>query len=128
MPGAETLALPLKTRVRVTSPMKGVPEGTAGTVTATIGLAMPRHRVKFDNGTFITSVDRTRLVLEGDWDEFLAGREAEAKVAAEKAAAPPAPKTEPAPVAEGAAPPADDRMAALAAKAKAAREKKAAGG
>ncbi len=128
MPEADTLPLPKKTRVRVTSPMKGVPEGTPGTVTATIGLAMPRHRVKFDNGTFITSVDRTRLVLEDDWDEFLATREAEEKAAAEKAAAPPEPEAEPAPPAEGAASPADDRLAALAAKAKAAREKKAAGG
>jgi len=127
VPGTDTLALPLKTRVRVTSPMKGVPEGTAGTVTATIGLAMPRHRVKFDNGTFITSVDRTRLVLEGDWDEFLANREAEAEAAAEKAAAPPAPKAEAAPPAEGAPSAANDRLAALAAKSKAAREKKAAG-
>ncbi len=108
--------------------MKGVPEGTAGTVTATIGLAMPRHRVKFDNGTFITSVDRTRLVEEDRWDEFVADREAKAKAEAEKAAAPPEPKAEAAPAAEGAAPPADDRLAALAAKAKAAREKKAAGG
>jgi hypothetical protein len=128
VPEAQTLPLPNKTRVRVTSPMKGVPEGTPGTVTATIGLAMPRHRVKFDNGTFITSVDRTRLVLEEDWDDFLATREAEEKAAAEKAAAPPEPKAEPAPPAEGAASPADDRLAALAAKAKAAREKKAAGG
>jgi hypothetical protein len=108
--------------------MKGVPEGTAGTVTATIGLAMPRHRVKFDNGTFITSVDRTRLVEEDQWDEFVADREAKAKAEAEKAAAPPEPKAEAAPAAEGAASPADDRLAALAAKAKAAREKKAAGG
>ena len=128
MPEADTLPLPNKTRVRVTSPMKGVPEGTPGTVTATIGLAMPRHRVKFDNGTFITSVDRTRLVLEDDWDEFLATREAEEKAAADKAAAPPDPKAEAAPPAEGVASPADDRLAALAAKAKAAREKKAAGG
>lgn len=128
MPGTEALPLPKKTRVRVTSPLKGVPEGTAGTVTATIGIAMPRHRVKFDNGTFITSVDRTRLVEEDAWDEFVANREAEAKAAAEKAAAPPEPKAEAAPPAEGAAPPVDDRLAALAAKAKAAREKKAAGG
>ena len=128
MPGAETLPLPKKTRVRVTSPLKGVPEGTAGTVTATIGLAMPRHRVKFDNGTFITSVDRTRLVEEDRWDEFVADREAKAKAEAEKAAAPPEPKSEATPAAEGAASPVDDRLAALAAKAKAAREKKAAGG
>jgi hypothetical protein len=128
VPATDTLALKKKTRVRVTSPLKGVPEGTAGTVTATIGLAMPRHRVKFDNGTFITSVDRTRLVLEDEWDEFVADREAEAKAAAEKAAAPPAPAAEPQAAEENGGGAADDRLAALAAKAKAARERKAAGG
>jgi hypothetical protein len=125
MPQAETEPLPKKTRVRVTEALRGVPEGTAGTVRGVVGLAFPRHRVEFDNGHFVTSVARTNLVREADWDDFQAERAAAAEAAAKQAEAP---KAEAAPAEDGGdAKPADDRLAALLAKSKAAREKKAAG-
>ena len=131
MPAVDTSPLPKKTRVRVTGSLSGVPEGTAGSVQGTVGLALPRHRVAFDNGRFVTSVARTRLVREEDWDEFVAAREQEAVAAHEPQAAPtPAAATENEAdkgAGDGDAP-VDDRLAALAARSKAAREKKAAGG
>jgi hypothetical protein len=127
MPEADTAPLKNKTRVRVTDDLHGVPEGTAGTVRGVVGLAFPRHRVEFDTGHFATSVARTNLVLEGDWDDYQARKAAEAEAAAKKAEAP---KAEAAAPAEdgGEAAPSDDRLAALLAKSKAAREKKAAAG
>jgi hypothetical protein len=127
VPAVDTEPLPKKTRVRVTSSLSGVPEGTAGSVQGTVGFALPRHRVAFDNGRFVTSVARTRLVREDEWDEFLAAREREAEAATEAAAAPIEAKAVEKPSGD-AAPAADDRLAALAARSKAAREKKAAGG
>ncbi len=128
MPVVDTEPLPKKTRVRVTGSLAGVPEGTAGSVQGTVGLAMPRHRVAFDNGRFVTSVDRTRLILEDDWDDFVAEREKEAAAALERKAAPAPVAVEAAPEDTASAPAVDDRLAALAARSKAAREKKAAGG
>ena len=123
MPEAEISPFPDKTRVRVTSMMSGVPEGTAGTVRGTVGLALPRHRVDFDNGRFVTSVARTRLVREHEWDDVLAAREAAAAAAKDETAAAPAEATA-APEGDAeAAQPADDRLAALLARSKAAREK-----
>ena len=126
MPDVDTTPLPNKTRVRVTSAMAGVPEGTAGSVQGTVGFALVRHRVAFDNGRFTTSVARDRLVLEDDWDAFVAAREQEAAAALEAAAAPQVEATAEEKPAGDAAPAVDDRLAALAARSKAAREKKAA--
>lgn len=126
MPDVDTTPLPNKTRVRVTSAMAGVPEGTAGSVQGTVGFALVRHRVAFDNGRFTTSVARDRLVLEDDWDEFVAAREQEAAAALEAAAAPPVEAPGEEMPGGDAAPAVDDRLAALAARSKAAREKKAA--
>ena len=126
MPDVDTSPLPNKTRVRVTSAMAGVPEGTAGSVQGTVGFALVRHRVAFDNGRFTTSVARDRLVLEDDWDEFVAAREQKAAAALEAAADPPVEANAEEKHAADAAPAVDDRLAALAARSKAAREKKAA--
>ena len=87
------------------------------------------YRVEFDNGRFLTSVARMQLVPDEDWDDYQAEQAAKADAEAKKAEAP----AEIAPAAEGgdsgesAAAPADDRMAALLARSKAARERKAAG-
>jgi hypothetical protein len=135
VPEAETAPLPNKTRVRVTEDLRGVPEGTSGTVRGVVGLAFPRHRVEFDNGHFVTSVARTNLVKDSEWEQFQADRTAAAEAAAKQAeataSAAPAEAEAETPAEDGggaAASPADDRMAALLARSKAAREKKAAGG
>jgi hypothetical protein len=126
VPDVDTAPLPNKTRVRLTEDQRGVPEGTLGTVRGVVGLAFPRHRVEFDNGHFVTSVARTSLVRDAEWEQFQADRAAAAEAAAKKAAAPKAEATEAkADDGGGAASPADDRLAALLAKSKAAREKKA---
>jgi hypothetical protein len=127
VPATTIEPLPRKTRVKVTIALDGVPEGTAGTVRGTVGLTLPRHRVEFDNGHFVTSVARPNLVLEDEWDDFVAERERAAEAEAQEAAAPAA---APEAVAAGDgddAGPADDRLAALLAKSKAAREKKGTG-
>jgi hypothetical protein len=127
MPEADTAPLPNKTRVRVTDDLHGVPEGTTGTVRGVVGLAFPRHRVEFDTGHFVTSIARMNLVREAEWDDFQAQKAAAAEAAAKAAEAPKAEAA--APAAEGGdAAPADDRLAALLAKSKAARDKKAAAG
>ncbi len=128
MPEADVTALKNKTRVRVTEALRGVPEGTAGTVRGVVGLAFPRHRVEFDNGRFVTSVARMNLVPEGEWDAYREAEAAKAEAAAALAAAPAPAAEEPAEGGEAAVPPADDRLASLLAKSKAAKERKAAGG
>ena len=128
MPDADVAPLKNKTRVRVTGALRGVPEGTLGTVRGTVGLAFPRHRVQFDNGRFVTSVARMNLVPDADWDAYQKDKAAAAEAAATKAAEAPAKAAEAPAESGGDAAPADDRMAALLAKSKAAREKKAAEG
>jgi hypothetical protein len=128
VPEADVAALKNKTRVRVTEDLRGVPEGTEGTVRGVVGLAFPRHRVEFDNGHFVTSVARMNLVPVGEWDAYQADKAAKAEAAAKKAEAPPAEPKAAADDAGAAAPAADDRLAALLAKSKAAKERKAAGG
>jgi hypothetical protein len=122
---ADTTTLKRGTRVIVSSPIAGVPEGTGGRVTARIGLTLPRYRVAFDNGVATTSVAHTKLVREQDWDEFLAER-ARAAEEAERAAAAPPPVAAPAATGTDTAAAAggDDRLAALMARSKAARAKK----
>jgi hypothetical protein len=95
-----------------------------------VGLAFPRHRVEFDNGRFMTSVARMNLVPEDEWDAYQAEQAAKAEAAARAAEAP---AEAPAAPAEdsgdgGGGAPVDDRMAALLARSKAARERKAAAG
>jgi len=132
VPDTDVAPLKNKTRVRVTEDLRGVPAGTLGTVRGVVGLAFPRHRVEFDNGRFLTSVARMQLVPDEDWDAYQAEQAAKAEADAKKAEA----SAEAAPAGDGdgdgdgggeAAAPVDDRMAALLARSKAARERKAAG-
>ena len=128
MPEADVAPLKNKTRVRVTEDLRGVPEGTEGTVRGVVGLAFPRHRVEFDNGHFVTSVARMNLVRVDEWDDYQADKVAKAEAAAKQAEAPAAEPKAAAEDAGEAKPAADDRLAALLAKSKAAKERKAAGG
>jgi hypothetical protein len=128
VPAADPTPLPNKARVRLVGALPRVPEGTLGTVKGHVGLALVRHRVAFDNGHFETSVPGDRLVRDAEWDAFLARREEEAEKAAAAASAPepPAAPSEPAPATEpeGGGSAKDERLAALLARSKAAREKK----
>lgn len=128
-----TAIVPLKkkTRVVVAEDLPGVPEGTAGKVHRTIGLTLPRYRVSFDNGVDRMSVAHEQLVREGEWDDFKADRARKAEVAEASASSPPADAGEGAGGGDGggeAKAPADDRLAALLARSKAAKEKKLAEG
>lgn len=114
----DTSDLAPKTRIVATTTLPGVPEGTAGKLGRSVGLALTRYRVAFDNGVDITSVTHTKLVKEDEWDEFREQREADA-AASETAAAEPQAED------EGGGSPADDRLAALLAKSQAAKAKKA---
>ncbi len=79
MPKTDTPA-PLKIRERVvaTRPLRGVPEGTAGTVKLANGLTWDRYWVLFDNGLWVGSVSGSDLVREADWEEFKRRRAEEA--------------------------------------------------
>jgi hypothetical protein len=137
------------TRVVTTTDLPGVPEGTAGRIGVGAGLVTPRYWVQFENGVEMGSILHTRLVREKNWPAFQAEREQAAAAEAERAAKAAeraqaakaaaadadgdgdgdgagdagtgeAPATE-----EKAASPADDRLAALMARSKAARAAKA---
>jgi hypothetical protein len=129
----DTSQLKKKTRIVAGTHLPGVPEGTGGKVGTTIGLTkLVRYRVVFDNGIERMSVAAGDLVVEGEWDDVRAERKAEAEAAAKKAAEPkaeaPAADDGAGGKAEKPASAKDDRMAALLAKSKAAKEKKLAAG
>lgn len=71
---------PLKIRERVvaTRPLRGVPEGTGGTIKVANGLTWDRYWVQFDNGLWVGSVSGSDLVRERDWEEFKRRRTEEA--------------------------------------------------
>ena len=120
----DTTTLKKGSRIVVTEALPGVPEGTPGKVGRSVGMHLTRYRVAFDNGTSFNSVAHTKLVPEGEWETFQADREAAAAKAAagaSEAAAAPAAAEESA----GGDAPADDRLAKMLARSKAAREKKA---
>ena len=116
----DTSDLAPKTRIVATTTLPGVPEGTAGKLGRSVGLALTRYRVAFDNGVDITSVTHTKLVKEDEWDEFREQREADAVAAAAGETAAAEPQAED----EGGGSPADDRLAALLAKSQAAKAEK----
>lgn len=127
-----------KTRVVLTSDLPGVPEGTAGKVGSHVGLELLRYRVAFDNGMEVAQVPSTRLVLEDEWDDVKAERERKAAAAeagedGEDGSDAAGGDTGEAGGGEaggdgdaGGGAPQDDRLAALLARSKAAKERKAA--
>ncbi len=60
---------PLKRRNKVVAAvdLPGVPAGTRGSVLTVVGLRWVRHRVKFDNGVEIGSLDRSVLATPDEW-------------------------------------------------------------
>jgi hypothetical protein len=127
---AETDTTELKkgTRVVAVDDLPGVPEGTAGKLGDAVGLTLIRYRVDFDNGERLTSVTHTKLVPEKEWDDFKANREAAAEKAAEAAAAPAEAPADDGGDGGGSDGATDDRLAALLARSKAARERKSTAG
>jgi hypothetical protein len=113
-------------RVVVTRSIRGVPEGTAGTIKVVDGLSWPRYWVKFDTGHWIGSISATDLVKAKDWEAFKIRRAEEA--ARPKVEAAPEPATVTAgdvPAAAGA----DSKVPAhLLERSQKARARKAAGG
>ncbi len=121
----DTTTLKKGSRIVVTEALPGVPEGTPGKLGRSVGMHLVRYRVAFDNGTSFNSVAHTKLVPEGEWETFQEEREAAAAKAAagetRSAAAAPADAA----ARTGGDAPADDRLAKMLARSKAAREKKA---
>lgn len=75
-----------KERVRATTDLRGVPEGTPGRVILSNGFDWTRYWVAFDNGMEVGSLDRSKLVRYDEWQQYLVDREkaaAAALVAAE---------------------------------------------
>ena len=73
---------PLKKRDRVvnTVPLRDVPEGTGGRVRLINGLGpWIRMWVQFDNGIWLGSIPRDKLVREADWPAFQQRRAEEAE-------------------------------------------------
>jgi len=113
------------TKVIATEGLRGVPEGTRGKTSRGVGLTWFRYRVYFDNGVELGSIGQDKLVRAENWPQFQVDREKAAKVAAKAAEDA---KNAPVPAPVAAAAPADasagnDRLAALMAKSKAARNK-----
>lgn len=71
------------TKVRATTDLPGVPEGTTGKVKLTQGITWLRYWVQFDNGVWLGSIDHSQIVPADQWEEFLRRREEEAQKAAE---------------------------------------------
>ena len=118
------------TRVVVINNISGVAEGTEGKVGRAIGLDLKRYRVQFDNGVSCTSVAHNKLVPVPAWPALEEARIEAAQVAKEAALAAFSADIKPTPkaVAPEASSPAadaglDPRLAALAAKSKAAKSK-----
>ena len=56
--------------------LAGVAEGTPGEVMLHTGMRWVRYWVRFDSGAERGSIDRSKLVREGEWERFLDERAA----------------------------------------------------
>jgi len=87
----ETEQLSPGERVIAVAPIGRVPEGTHGVVKLTDGLTWIRYWVSWENGIWMGSIDGSKLVREGRYEQYKeAQAEAEAR-AASGAATPVAP-------------------------------------
>ncbi len=64
-----------KERVVASTALRGVPEGTEGTVTMVSGLTWIRYWVRFDNGVSMGSINRANLARPEEWQRHLRGEE-----------------------------------------------------
>ena len=79
-----------KERVKATTDLRGVPEGSEGRVILSVGLDWVRYWVHWDNGIEMGSIHRDHLVRVDEWDTYLIEREEAAARAEEEALAGPA--------------------------------------
>jgi hypothetical protein len=63
-------------KVRATSDLPGVPEGTAGKVAMSNGLTWKRYWVRFENGELLGHVDHSNIVISRAWDQFFVEKQA----------------------------------------------------
>ena len=62
-----------RAKVVARTDLEGVPEGMAGRVQMVNGLTWIRYWVRFDNGAWLGSIDRSALATEDEWKRFQAG-------------------------------------------------------
>ncbi|MBK6855458.1 MAG: hypothetical protein IPG97_02540 [Microthrixaceae bacterium] len=55
--------------------LRDIPEGTPGKVILVNGFAWVRYWVKFDNGVYLGSIDRSELATADEWQRHLAGED-----------------------------------------------------
>lgn len=75
MASTATAPQPLSTRAKVVArtDLRDVPEGTPGRVELVDGLTWIRYWVRFDNGVWLGSIDRSALATADEWKRFQAG-------------------------------------------------------
>ena len=55
--------------------LRDVPEGTAGKVILINGMTWTRYWVRFENGAYLGSIDRSALATANEWKRHLAGED-----------------------------------------------------
>jgi hypothetical protein len=78
---AKTTPYAKNTKVKATTDLLGVPEGTTGKVKMVNGMSWLRYWVQFDNGVWIGSVDHSQIVPVKEWEAYLRRRDEEAEAA-----------------------------------------------
>ncbi len=68
-------------KVRATTDLPGVPQGTPGKVAMSNGITWLRYWVRFDNGELLSHVDHDKIVISRAWDQFFAEQDAAAAAA-----------------------------------------------
>jgi len=74
-------------KVRATTDLLGVPEGTNGKVAMSNGLTWKRYWVRFENGELLGHVDHEDIVISRAWDQYFFEKEAAAAAAQSGASA-----------------------------------------
>jgi len=65
-------------KVRATTDLPGVPQGTNGKVAMSNGITWKRYWVRFENGELLSYVNHDKIVLRRAWDQFFLEQEAAA--------------------------------------------------
>jgi len=68
-------------KVRATTDLAGVPQGTHGKVAMSNGLTWLRYWVRFDNGELLSHLNHDEIVITRAWDEFFVQKELAAAAA-----------------------------------------------